>query len=364
MSEERKLATVEVIRDLQPIEGADAIEVATIKGWKVVVKKGEFVIGGLCVYCEIDSVLPAKPEFAFLEKSKYRIKTIRLRGQISQGICFSMEVLPQEIRSMRIEELLGFDVTDILGVTKYEMPIPAQLSGKVKGHFPSFIKKTDEERIQNMEWVFNEYPNTVFYVTEKLDGTSFTAYLNNDVFGICSRNLELCEPEPFVPGMIKCNDGIERPKKENTLWKVAKELKLEEKMREYSKDCGGFNFALQGELIGEGIQKNKYALKGQTVYFFNLFDIYKYRYFKYDRFTDWIFQHGLKNVPVVSPVVGYILPKTMEEILVWAEAPSQLNPNIHREGIVVRPYEEIEHIKYGRVSFKVISNKFLLKHKE
>lgn len=91
--EERKLATIEVIKDLRPIEGADAIEVATVRGWQVVVKKGEFSIGDLCVYCEIDSVLPPRPEFAFLEKVKYRIRTIRLRGCISQGIIFPMSIL-------------------------------------------------------------------------------------------------------------------------------------------------------------------------------------------------------------------------------------------------------------------------------
>jgi len=338
--EDRKLATVGVIRELQPIEGADAIEVATVRAWKVVVKKGEFRIGGLCVYCEIDSVLPPRPEFAFLEKSKYRIKTIKLRGQISQGICFSMDILPDFIRSMRIEELLGFDVTEILGVTKYEPPIPAQLAGKVKGYFPSFLKKTDEERIQNMEWVLNEYPMEPFYVTEKVDGTSFTAYLNDGVFGICSRNLDLEETE------------------DNTLWQVARELDLERKMREY-----GYNIALQGELLGEGIQKNKYALKGHNVYFFNIFDIDKYKYYDYDRFTERVFQFGLKIVPIVSPVAGYYLPKTMKEMLEYADDMSVLNPNIKREGIVVRPLNEIEHRRYGRISFKVISNKFLLDKK-
>ncbi len=345
--ETRKLATIEVIKDLQTIEGADKIEVATIKGWKVVVQKGEFVIGGLCVYCEIDSVMPPKPEFAFLEKVKYRIKTIRLRGQISQGICFSMNVLPKEhVQGMRIEELLGFNVTEILGITKYEIPIPAQLSGKVKGHFPSFITKTDEERIQNMEFVLTEYPDVVFYVTEKIDGTSFTAYYNNGVFGICSRNLDLFETE------------------NNTLWKVARELKLEEKMSKYSKNSGHINFALQGELIGEGIQKNKYALKGQTVLFFNIFDIDKCRYLDYGKFTELIVQLGLKTVPVVSDVQGFKLLPTAEEMLKYAEGKSELNPNHEREGIVIRPIEEIDHPKYGRVSFKVISNKFLLKHED
>lgn len=341
--EPRKLATIEVIKDLQPIEDADAIEVATIRGWKVVVKKGEFKIGDLCVYCEIDSVLPPRPEFAFLEKVKYRIKTIKLRGQVSQGICFSLDILPDAIRTSVLEEghLVGMNVTETLGVTKYEPPIPAQLAGKVKGVFPSFIRRTDEERIQNMDWVLSEYQGIPFFVTEKLDGTSFTVYYNNGELGVCSRNLDLLETE------------------DNTYWKLTRELELEEKLRQY-----GYNIALQGEIIGEGIQKNKYALKGQHVYFFNIFDIDKYRYYDYKMFTDRIFEFGLKTVPIVSPVNGYYLPKTVDEILEYSNAPSQLNVNIPREGIVVRPYDEIEHVKYGRISFKVISNDFLLKYKE
>lgn len=234
---------------------------------------------------------------------------------------------------------IGTDLTTVLNITKYEPPIPAQLAGKVKGNFPSFLKKTDEERIQNMEWVLNEYPNEPFYVTEKLDGTSFTAYYNNGVFGVCSRNLDLFETA------------------ENTHWRIARELKLEEKMKYY-----GRNIALQGELVGEGIQKNKYELKGQHVYFFNLFDIDMYKYVSYEKLNVFTIKSELNIVPIISD--GYFLPKTIKEILEYAEAPSQLNPNIPREGIVVRPEKEIEHIKHGRISFKAISNKFLLKYKE
>lgn len=355
VKEVRKLATIEVIKDLQPIEGADAIEVATVRGWKVVVKKGEFVVGDLCVYCEIDSVMPQRPEFYFLQNSRFRIKTIKLRGQVSQGICFPISValeaykrdieankndLPNGINLViKLEQ--GLDVTELLGVTKYEPAIPAQLAGKVRGNFPSFLKKTDEERIQNMEWVLVEYKDKLFYVTEKLDGTSFTAYYNNGVFGVCSRNLDLFETE------------------DNIHWKVARALKLEEKMKKY-----GANVAFQGELLGEGIQKNKYRLKGQDVFFFNIFNIDTYQYFNYKMFTNRIFEMGLKTVPVISPIIGFKLLSNVSEMLKYSEGKSQLNPNQEREGIVVRPYENIEHPKYGRISFKVISNKYLLKNED
>ena len=143
---------------------------------------------------------------------------------------------------MVIEE--GVDVTDLLGIVKYEPPIPAELSGKVKGNFPSFLRKTDEERVQNLTKEYEQYiqSDQKFYITEKLDGSSATFYFKDGVFGVCSRNLELLETA------------------ENTFWKVARELDLENKMKKF-----GINMSLQGELIGEGIQGNPYKIKGQTV---------------------------------------------------------------------------------------------------
>ena len=347
---ERKLATIEEIKWIKPIEGADKIELAGIRGWQVVVNKEEnFKIGDKVIYCEVDSFLPIKPEFEFLRKNCYkkmpdgsegfRLKTVRLRGEISQGICFPLDILGGK-RDFGVL-VPGKDITEALGVTKYEPDIPAQLSGQVKGNFPAFLKKTDEERIQNLGWVLNEYPMEPFYVTEKLDGTSFTAYYNDGQFGICSRNLDLLETEG------------------NTHWRVARELQLEEKLKEY-----GNNVAFQGELVGEGIQKNRYKLKGQTVYFFNIFNINTFEYFDYKMFSNRLFEMGLKSVPVVSPVLGYFLPSTMEELLEYSQGKSQLNPQQEREGIVLRPFENIVHPKYGRISFKVISNKYLLKYEE
>ncbi len=184
---ERKLATVVKIADLQPISGADAIEVASVKGWKVVVKKGEYKVGDSAIYYEIDSFLPVRPEFEFLRKSSFkkmldqegfRLKTIRLRGQISQGL---LTPVPANISAN-----VGDDLTESLGIVKYEAPIPAQLSGKVKGNFPSFIPKTEEIRIQNFQADMNFSPaGERVYITEKLDGTSFTCYYNNGEFGVC-----------------------------------------------------------------------------------------------------------------------------------------------------------------------------------
>src|SRR6218665_107411 len=139
----RKLASIQRIKHLESIEGADAIEKAYVLGWQLVVKKGEFKEGDLCVYCEIDSLLPDKPEFEFLKPRGMRIRTVRLRGEISQGIAFPLSVLPADF-----EVTEDADCTDVIGVVKYEPPIPACLSGIAKGQFPSFIPKTDETRIQ------------------------------------------------------------------------------------------------------------------------------------------------------------------------------------------------------------------------
>jgi RNA ligase (TIGR02306 family) len=358
---ERKLASIRKIKELLPIEGADAIEVAVVDGWKVVTKKGEFKPGDLCVYFEIDSFLPIEEDFEFLRKSSYkkmgdlegfRLKTIKLKGQVSQGLCLPLSILENDSDmkigisqqpwgdqlqlgpwddAILIEE--GTDVTDYLHVLKYEPPIPAELSGKVKGGFPSFLRKTDEERVQNLEEQFlklNYRSDHKFYVTEKLDGSSATFYFRNGQFGVCSRNLEL----------------LETP--DNTFWKVARELQIEEKLGSL-----GINICLQGELIGEGIQGNPYKIKGHTVKFFNAFDIDNHKKLVMREFVELIEKLEFDYVPFLA--LDFLLPHTVDGMLQWAEGKSGLNPNTEREGVVIRSYDM-------SISFKAISNKFLLKN--
>ena len=218
---ERKLASIQKILSLDPIEGADSIEVATVLGWHCVVKKGEFEINSPCLFCEVDALLPTdKPEFAFLEKSRGRIKTIRLRGQISQGLALPLSAITFADLSQFSED---DDVTELLGITKYEPPEPnsggANLRGRVKGNFPSFLHKTDEIRIQAVPGVLERHRGKKFYISEKLDGSSFTAYMRDDVFGICSRNLELAREDDFGADI------------KNAFWKTAIKIGLEDKMR-------------------------------------------------------------------------------------------------------------------------------------
>ena len=335
---ERKLASIKVINDIQKIPEADKIELATIDGWKVVVaKEVGHKVGDMVVYCEIDSYLPVRDEFEFLRKSSYkkmsdgtegfRLKTVRLRGQVSQGL-----ILPLSLISYtNVQFEVGMDVTNLLGIVKYEPPIPAELAGKVKGLFPSFIRKTDEERIQNLSSEYDELKNHTYYVTEKLDGSSATFYIKDGEFGVCSRNLELLETEG------------------NTFWKVARELDLENKMKSLGK-----NISIQSELIGESVQGNPYKIKGQTIRCFNLFNIDTQEYSSLTDFKDTVEMLGLKTVPVLD--TNFKLPNTIDELLKFADSKSELNINYDREGIVIRTLDR-------KISFKVISNKFLLNEK-
>jgi len=341
---ERKLATIRKIAELRPIEGADKIELAIVDGWQVVVAKDvEHKVGNKVVYCEIDSFLPIREEFEFLRKSSYkkmgdqegfRLKTIKLRGQVSQGLILPISVVPITQFATAHDLPEGMDVTEMLGIVKYEPPIPAELAGKVKGGFPSFLSKTDEERVQNLVKEYGEWKFTSkhqFYVTEKLDGSSATYYVNDGVFGVCSRNLELLETEG------------------NTFWKVARELDLENKMRSLN-----MNVCFQGELIGEGIQGNPYKIKGQTVKFFNVFDIDQHQRVSLGTFLKIMDDLDLDFVPFID--VKLLLPNTVEDMLKFAEGKSKLNNDVEREGVVVRSMDT-------SISFKAISNKFLLEEK-
>jgi RNA ligase (TIGR02306 family) len=355
MEQTRKLASIRLVKEIKSIKGADAIELAVVDGWQVVTKKGEFKPGDTCVYFEIDSFLPVRDEFEFLRKSSFkkmgdvegfRLKTIRLKGELSQGLLMPLNVLP-----VRGNVYLGMDVTEILGVIKYEPPIPAELAGKVKGYFPSFLRRTDEERVQNLSREYEEWKITSkhqFYATEKLDGSSASFYVKDGEFGVCSRNLELAEPGEFVSGTELCDDGIERPKRENTFWKVAREMDIKKKLLDT-----GLNLCIQGELIGEGIQKNPYKLKGHTVRFYNAFDIDKQERFNLRSFISLMEDLGFETVPILG--TEFLLPDTIEELLQQTEGKSVLNPNAEREGLVIRSMDTT-------ISFKVISNRFLLKN--
>ena len=394
----RKLASIRRIADIQPIEGADAIVAATIDGWKVVVKKGEFNIGDLALYIEIDSWVPHKLA-PFLSKGSEpreyngvkgeRLRTIKLRGQVSQGLLLSKNILDHfgshfvnpEIENdevwvqnydKSVSLVEGYDCTEYLGIQKWEAPIPAQLQGQAAGTFPtSLIPKTDQERIQNCfgeiqkrakrfatEKVWNaetqtleEHPVEVpadfkeptYEVTMKLDGSSCTIFRWENELRVCSRNLEL---------------KINEENKDNTF--VAMALKYADGIPD--------GFAFQGEVMGPGIQGNR---EGFTEHRFFVFDIFSIQMHEY--LSPFARRELLQDLRVISatagshhhepsfdvpedvPVLGtdWKAPASVEEGLALADGLS-INHKI-REGLVWKCNED------PSFSFKTISNQFLLK---
>ncbi|CAB4241523.1 RNA_lig_DRB0094, RNA ligase [uncultured Caudovirales phage] len=338
----RKMATVRKIDLLRPIEGADAIECACIGGWTVVVKKGEYTAGDLAVYCEIDSFIPAAIAPFLTKPGQYpkvfegvegeRLRTVKLRGQLSQGL-----LLPYAICGKICTE--GEDVSELIGITKYEAPIPAQLAGEVRGMFPTWIPKTDQERIQNLSVEFKQWldEKLTWEVTEKLDGSSMTVYVNGEDFGVCSRNLNLKDVEG------------------NTLWRVAHRDQIITAITESKR-----NLAVQGEIIGEGIQGNPYKIKGQSFYVFDIYDIDAAQYLKPNERQAFCELYELMHVPVVAysaELYDTLGITTIEQTLKFSEGKSNLNPQTEREGLVFKCHTLDQ-------SFKAISNKFLLKSKD
>ena len=345
----RKLATVRKIDEIRPIEGADTIECAVVGGWTVVIRKGEYQIGDLAVYCEIDSWIPT--ELApFLSKGQEpreyngvkgeRLRTVRLRGQLSQGLLLpfttAMAIKIGAGPGSKFEDYLDTDVTDFLGIQKWEAPIPAQLSGLIRGNFPTAVPKTDQERIQNLKKELEDWKarGLAFECTEKLDGSSCTMYLDEDgEFHVCSRNLDLAYDE------------------NNSFWRMAIKYDVHNRLMTANLK----QFAIQGELIGEGIQGNPYNIKGQDFYVFDMYDVYLGKYVSPEDRQGLITQLELKHVPTY--VTNWKLNETdsVESLLKLAESKSELNSKTEREGIVFKCHED------PSVSFKVISNKFLLK---
>nr|MDO8117378.1 RNA ligase (ATP) [Candidatus Sigynarchaeota archaeon] len=236
----RKLARLEIVTKITQIDNADAIEVAHILGWQCVVKKGEVQVGEPVVYFEIDSFLPIETRYEFLRKSSYkvmeidggdgiikkvegfRLKTIKLRGQVSQGLAMPVRDFQDILREDLLEP--GTDLTGVLGILLYEKPISINMRGMVKGNFPGFINKTDQERIQNHPEYFETYRDLAFEVTEKIDGTSSTLYIGDDgELNVCSRNLNLKD------------DGGS-----SVYWMLAQKLHLKERIA-----SAGTRYALQ-----------------------------------------------------------------------------------------------------------------------
>ena len=333
----RKLASIQKVVEVQNHPNGDVLDISKVLGWNVVTKRNEFKVGDKVVYIEIDSILPDKPEFEFLRNKGFRIKTIRLRGIISQGICFPLSILPDG------EYNEGDDVTDIIKVEKYEPPISPQLSGQVKGNFPGWIQKTDEIRVQADPTILIRHKYKIFNAYEKIDGSSVTFYYNDGEFGVCSRNMDLKETEG------------------NSFWNIARKYDIENILK--SNVDSSNKIFLQGELFGEGIQGNKLKMKGHDVRFYNLFRNNQYEQICINKFESQF--GGLKWVPFLNQLE---LNHTVDELVELSIIKSTLNKDVWAEGIVYRPslqehYNEYD-VSLGRLSFKVINPEFLLKNGE
>ncbi len=384
MSRER-MAHIEEVVSVGPIAGADNIEVVGVLGWQCVAKKGDFKVGDKCVYIEIDSICPPTEMFQFLEPRKFRVKTIKLRKQISQGLALPIDeavlaLLKKDLHSLKV----GDDVTEAMNIDKFQSKSDLEGTRTVNGlkskmwpitqflyrfawfrwlyrivypkrtkGFPSWIKKSDEDRIQNNPTRYLGITDPV-YRTEKLDGQSATYFVQKTKglfgifgkldFGICSRNLRV--------GLFS-----------NGSWpEVYKRLQFKDKLEVLYQhyvnlgfDCYGVMF--QGEIIGPTIQKNKYHRTENEFYMFSaawLDSKGKTTYFTMQEMVKIAKMLGLNTVPILDP--EYKILPTLEEMLKMAEAKSVISKlPVEREGVVIRTHNQL-------VSFKVISNKFLLKY--
>lgn len=359
----RHLASIRQISDIRPISGADRIVVAQVDGWECVVQKDEFHIGDRVVYIEVDSVVPERPEFEFLRNRKFRVRTIKLRGQISQGLILPLSILPPGI----YEE--GKDVTDILGITKYDPQAQQEAlllqrqpkepqnkfvkfmmrfkwyrkffaKPKRRGGFPDWIVKTDETRIQNMPILFDTESKrgTEFSVTEKMDGQSATYYLRRlskkrFEFGVCSRNIHLGTPDA------------------SSYWTIAKKYNIENVLKQLIGD--GNTIVMQGEICGNGIQGNKYHISEYELFVFNI--IFPDHKCSTSEIAKLVEPFGLRTVPILEERKK--LPETIAELVEYSKGYSTVRKQQKREGVVMR------NVK-SNISFKVINPDFLLAEKD
>lgn len=355
----RKLATIQKVESVEPIPGADRIVKIKVLGWQLVAKKDDFIPGSLCVYCEVDSVLPERPEFEFLREKKFRIKTIRMKGVVSQGIAFPLEILNEydwmcikdQYYNRKNEHIIGTDVTEKLGIIKYELPLPPGNSGNVKGTFPKHIvPETDEIRVQSIPKILEEIRGKKVVATEKADGTSYTGLHWESEVRVCSRHQELKEGD------------------EDVYWRITHKLGIADKLKKYYTDHG-VNLAIQGEICGKGINKNRLGLKEDELFVFNVWNIDEQRYYDFEDFQNICQELELKTVRILC--FHDDLNYTIEELVERVKG-KYPGTNNNREGAVIRPVIESHSetiANYspelrGRMSFKVINVEYQLKEEQ
>lgn len=374
----RKLVTIQKVTATYPIKDADFIECCQILGWQCITKKDEVKVNDIVVYFEIDSFLPIEPHFAFLGKTTtfngmqgYRLRTMKLKKVLSQGLVLPISHFPIEIQTQLSGKQEGDDITEILKVLKYDVAIqdfsqrPSLKAGKPRGSFPSFIPKTDQERIQNLTSYFETMKDEEFEETLKLDGSSMTCYKIKKEpsfwdkvkswfglktpsyhFGVCSRNLELkrtaSESQTFN------NNGKESVYDQSDFWTMAIKAGIENKLPE--------GYAVQGELIGPKIQANHEKVSTLEYYVFDVFDINSGTYLLPFERREFCEKYNIPHVPVVSKSIKIFEKMDLAELLQHVEGES-MNPGTISEGRVYKHTSK-------PITFKAISNKYLLKSEQ
>ena len=329
----RKLASIQRIWDVQKHDNADSLDVVKVMGWQCVSKLGEFKRLDLCVYIEIDSVCPKEDErFAFLASTNWKCKTKKLRGVMSQGVALPLSQFGWTEADVTIED----DVTEKLGIKLFENYETFNAT-EAKGGFPGFIRKTDQERIQNLgERCMREYAELLWERTEKAEGSSGTFFVRDGEYFACSRNL-----------VMRLIDG--------SRWKyITEKYDLENKLKSL-----GRNIALQGECIGPGIQGNIYKLKSIEFRIFDVYNIDEQRYLSPEERYDVLEAIGLMDahVPIIDKAFSF-KGLTKDEMLLMADGQSVIGQCL-REGIV---WKSTSLVQNDTRSFKTVSNKYLLKH--
>ena len=344
----RKLASIQRIWKIEPIEGADRIELAHILGWQCVVNKGQFREMDLAVYFEVDSFLPIAPEFEFLRASSYRktdimgegfrLRTMKFRGQISQGLLLPVSAFP----AIPADAELGTDATEMLGVKKWEIEERITTGGTMIGTLPYDIPHTDETRVQAEPDLIQAFAGLEYYISTKMDGSSHSVGIDENGFHVTGHNYEYKD------------DG------NSPFYELVKSMDLQAKMEAFATANNLSTFTIQGELCAPGIQKNRLKLTKPAWYVFTIRENGKR--VGLTRMLEVCEKLQLESVPIEE--IGTDLPvkyPTVEALLERADG--NYPKGGKKEGIVIRPTEPVYcELVSGALSMKVVSNKYLLKN--
>ena len=345
----RKLASVQCVWNVEPIEGADRIELAHVLGWQCVVNKSEFKPMDLGVYFEIDSFLPIREEFEFLRSGSYKktdimgegflLRTKKFRGQISQGLLLPLTAFP-ELAGECWES--GDDVSEILGVRKYEIEERATTGGNVIGTLPYDVPHTDETRVQAEPGLIQEFAGRDYYISTKMDGSSHSVSIDENGFHVTGHNYE-----------YKNDDS-------SAFYRFVNAMGLRGKMESYVMESGLDTLTIQGEFCAPGIQQNRLKLQKPEWYVFTVRE--NGRRVGLAEMLMVCYELDLLNVPIEE--IGEDLPSKYPTVEALLERADGNYPNGgKKEGIVVRPTETVYSPTIGaELSMKVVNNKYLLKN--